>query len=150
MVKPLNLFIKFLLIFITSSAIAQGEALMPHDYICVAEASTGFSYDDGEWNIRSFNANKRKYLIRLLTESQKNGYYKDSTAGVFPLGEKHPLIGCIFRDDKIICKAGKFGEMYISTQTKRFIQSYPIGYWLPGRYNQNSPNITRGTCSELE
>lgn len=145
------MFIQILLVAMTANVIAQNQVLLPHDYICIAKASTGFSYDGDEWNQSSFNVKNRKYLIRLLREDEKTGYFKNSTAGVFPLGEKHPLIGCIYRDDgKIICKAGKFGEMYISTKTERFIQSYPIGYWLPGKYNKDSPNITRGTCSRLE
>ena len=84
----------------------SSEVLMPHDYVCEAEQAVGFLYSIGEWDISEFSVNKRKYLIRILRENEKHGYFLNSTAGVFLLGEKYPLIGCIYHDGskKIICK----------------------------------------------
>ncbi len=120
-------------------------------YLCVADAATGFYFEDGKWISTKFRTNSSKYIIRRF----KEGEYFSTEAkpyGVFPLGKKAAKYSCYGPNPPEVrnfnCDGG-FGEFLFSPKSGRYLRTYTVGYYEGVDTNKNSPQIEIGKCSEI-
>lgn len=120
-------------------------------YLCVAEESTGFAYENEKWGRTYFDVSETKYIVRKIKKDE--GFYSDSNPyGVFELGSNFPDHRCFdpsgFEDKAIICRAG-IGQFFFIPETGRYLRTYTAGYWDGKDDNDNTPLIERGRCSKI-
>lgn len=119
-------------------------------YLCIPEESTGFYYDNGSWGRSKFNVSGKKYIIRKLKDGEMCISNPDAPYGVFDLGDNFAIMGCYsdkdFKGFHCVCSSG---ELFFSTESGRFIETYIRGYWDGKDNNNNTPTITRGRCSKF-
>jgi hypothetical protein len=112
-------------------------------WICIADAATGFRFENGKWTDVSFDIEKDRYVISKSAATKK---YK-----ITKIGES-------FGDD---CEEGElddFGWLHcgklvtqwrINLKSLRYILTYPFGYAEGFDNNADTPLIEIGKCSPL-
>ena len=162
MIKPLA---STLFCFILSISIAGADG---NTYLCIAEHSVGFKYEDGSWHESRFDVSDEKFLIKKLeTGKYYDPYYKGYKYGIFPLGETNPTHRCEKRQFNAvtgfsyICGTGheieifetilgfQIGHIYFSPESGKFVETYNYGYWPEDESSENTPYITLGRCSVI-
>jgi hypothetical protein len=128
-----------------SSAIAESNS-----YICVAEESTGFSFDEGtrRWGSRNFHADS-KYI--LSKSSSKEGRWEVKEVGTsFGTGCDGGF------DDKGFVECSGLIHFEMNNKSLRYIVVHKYGYVASefpkdGPFNEGSitPYIEIGKCSPL-
>ncbi len=114
-------------------------------WICVANAATGFSYQNGKWVATNFNIKDSRYIV----SKKQTIITKEMIYHVTKVGEEYG-----YECDKdspseydwIICKGGDFR---FNVNTLRYILAYLVGYtyWPEGDKDSDTPFIEIGTCS---
>lgn len=116
-------------------------------WICVAEAATGFAFHNDKWQRVTFNIDGEKYIISQTEPKQSHIL----TYRITQLGKKtsgscqsikyppFPTISCNY----------SLTEIKVNVKSLRFIAVYPIGYIDGKDTNDNTPSMTIGKCSPL-
>ena len=116
-------------------------------FICKIEASTGYAYRDGKWQVTQFETGE-KFLLRELTKDDPGFQDKDKTpVAVFDVGEKVPRMFCTVNEDagSILCKG--LGELSFSIETTQFLRIDPNGaVSADDIINQSNPKLQHGSC----
>lgn len=117
-------------------------------FICKIEASTGYTYKDGTWQVTQFETGE-KFLLRELTKDDPGFNTKDQTHyGVFDIGEKTPQMYCIANEDKgsILCNG--IGTLEFSSKTGLFLRVEGIGPLSYADYlaSNSGPKMMYGSC----
>jgi len=142
----------FAAILIARAGDLQGAetAHSPEQYLCVADKSTGFGYNNRskEWGVRSFVTDK-KYLISPTSSPTKRFL-------ITQVGEKTPTGFCEdgFNDAGFLLCTMIAGEFKFNRNTGRFLLSYLYGYFTVGLEappttdeNSDTPYLEIGKCS---
>jgi len=119
-------------------------------YLCIAEESTGFYFENGSWGRAHFKVSDEKYIIRKMKEVELEFFGGKHPYGVYSLGGKYPEYRCSVTEssNNYICRDG-VGDFLFSPKSGRFIKSYMAGYWDGEDKNEDTPSITRGRCSKI-
>ncbi len=141
--KRATLFAAVLILSVTSAA-ADEDA----KYLCIGNKSTGFKYENGNWNSVDFKVDKR-YLVAV-----KKHWFKDEVLySITEFGKDRASFYCDKEaPDKygyIICEEG-LGSFRVNIRTLRYMDVYPVGY-IDGKDNNatDTPSIEIGTCTKL-
>ena len=119
-------------------------------YLCIAEESTGFYFENGKWGQAKFDVSEEKFLIRKIKTHEVGYVDKKNNYGIYPLGENYSVHVCEQnqRTKKMICN-GITGKIFFSPTSGRFLKSYIFGYWEGIDNNTNTPHLMRGRCSKI-
>ena len=116
-------------------------------FICKIEASTGYAYRDGKWQVTQFETGE-KFLLRELTKDDPGFQDKNQTPfAVFDVGEKVPRMFCAVNEDagSISCKG--LGELSFSIETTQFLRIEPEGAVYPDDFiKESNPKLKHGSC----
>lgn len=124
-----------LLVLIPLSGFAQNS------YLCLPNSSAGFSYNNAskKWERSFFNVGDTK---NLLNKSAKGWVWSEfGEKGGYAC--KEPKDGSVIRCDLIL------GELIFDKKTQRYIKTYVVGYTDGRDDNNNTPNMTIGSCTPL-
>ena len=103
------------------------ETITADSYICTAEKSTGFAYNETitDWEITSFNTSVNKYFI---VKSEKNDFIK-AIWEVRRIGKNYPTFYCPTDFDKygyLNCEL--MGTFTMNNNNLRYLLVFPFGY----------------------
>lgn len=146
--KNLITVLAILLVTFSNAVLAEDAT-----YLCVAEDSTGFKFEDGAWKVAHFNVDDEKYILRKFREGESQKPQDPEPYRVFTFGNPNPHQVCEVDgfgfQGYIICR-GFNGEFIFKRKTGRFLLTFTLGY-VEGDYveSEYTPNITRGKCSEI-
>ena len=125
----------------------SGAALAADSYLCVAEQTTGFSYDAAKkaWRSADFRSEKK---IAITRAAKKAGVLEAKE-----VGDSRPGAVCEqdFNEAGNLFCSGVF-DLRFNRRQLRFLYVYPIGYWSDGaasREGENTPALAIGRCREL-
>jgi hypothetical protein len=116
-------------------------------YICVADKSAGFLYDQRQktWNTATFNVSDSKYTL-----SQNSGSWKWKKIGE----QSNSPIECEKQFTEygyLNCNSG-FTDIQFNKKNLRYIKIYRVGYvnvGIIGKDGEDTPNIEIGKCSPV-
>lgn len=116
-------------------------------YLCVAEMTTGFTYDANKKAWRSADFRSEKKLA--ITRSKNKPYAWEAKE----VGDSRPAASCEndFNEAGNLFCTGVF-DLRFNRRQLRFLYAYPIGYWSDGagaREGENTPAMAIGRCREL-
>ncbi len=134
---------------LAASANAQTNAPEGPRWLCVADASTGFSFDADakRWRPTHFRTDE-KWIIRRPSAVEKAEWRSPEWVIAQP-GRSRPTGSCAsdFRDDELNCTA-LLGSLTFSRKTLRYIRAADFGYVAPiGAEGGDSPYMEIGRCS---
>ena len=119
-------------------------------YLCVADLTTGFSYDAAKkkWKSADFRSDKKLVISR--------GKQKSYAWEAKEVGDSLPGATCEkdFNDAGNLFCSGVF-DLRFNSRSLRFLYFYPIGYWSDGdkpgmsREGDNTPAVAIGKCSPV-
>lgn len=119
-------------------------------YLCVADLTTGFSYDGAKkkWKSADFRSDKKLVISR--------GKQKTHAWEAKEVGDSLPGATCEkdFNDAGNLFCSGVF-DLRFNSRSLRFLYVYPIGYWSDGdkpgmsREGDNTPAVAIGKCSPV-
>ncbi len=126
---------------------AMTAAQAADSYLCVAEMTTGFTYDATKkmWRSADFRSEKKIAITRAKSKS-----YQWEAKEV---GDARPAAICEkdFNEAGNLFCTGVF-DLRFNRRQLRFLYAYPIGYWSDGvgaREGENTPAMAIGRCREL-
>ena len=132
------------------------EAEDSDSYICVADQTTGFTFEQGTWKSTNFKED-RKFLFKreVAQHDGPNWNSGDKIWSMSELGQENSSMLCsdkvnlssgpIVLDD-IVCHG--FTNVKFNKKSLRVLLSYFVGF-TDGDNNDNTPTITIGKCSKL-
>jgi hypothetical protein len=128
------------LILLFSSLIFTNICIAQQAYICIANDSTGFSYNakTNSWGRTGFKVNDEKKLLKRVGQ----GWEWSSFGSTFT-----QKCGEINSYGYLNCDV-LFGTLRFNKNTLRYIETYTVGY-IDGDKDGDTPNITIGKCSPL-
>ncbi|MDP2134352.1 MAG: hypothetical protein Q8J99_12135 [Sulfuritalea sp.] len=126
------------------------SAIAADSYVCLAELTTGFSFDAGKNKWKSADFRSEKKLV--LTRAKQKPYAWEAKE----VGDSRPGATCEhdFNDAGNLFCSGVF-DIRFNSRTLRFLYVYPIGYWSDdarvgmSREGANTPALAIGKCSPL-
>ena len=135
------------IIFLFFSNLARGQEA----FICIPTARTGFAVNDAtkKWEITKFTIDEDKKILKKINakwEWRKFGDkwgYSECTNG----GDKNSKDG-FNSAGFIFCKV-LGGNMRMSKNSLRYVETFEIGFTDGKDKNDNTPMIEMGTCSPL-
>lgn len=135
-------------------------------YFCVVEAVGGLAFDERtkKWVGSTFRPDK-KFVLRLKrhrTRVQKATFGEDtvhdynvtltvagsnspSNCGNYP--DKHVTVNEL---GWVVCKGLGLNEYRFNLKTNRFLSAYLLGYIDGADNNDDTPNISGGTCTKID
>lgn len=117
--------------------------------ICLADLSTGFRFENGNWNIARFTTGNDRFLVRPLTDNERvNSSFNYI---ITRIGESTPSHECLRRpgSSRIICGGLGLG-MIVDFATLRFQEVYGRGFIDGIDGPGDTPSITIGKCSKVK
>jgi hypothetical protein len=145
--------------FGASSVIAQSKAKEPSSYLCVADKSSGFTFNKTgkAWQTTTFNVTESKYIFRVANEVDRSTMPSANWV-VVKVGQSSPVASCgeaLGDSDVLICEG--FESFRFHKKNLRFLGLYSIGYWSDDLEDPNSvfaegkntPSMQIGKCSPL-
>lgn len=116
--------------------------------LCIADWSTGYKFDQGNWSIRNFHVRDQRYVVAPLdTNSPLRPQFNYQ---ITRIGEAMSDFNCHRRLDisHLMGCGSILGTFSVNFQTLRF-QHYFVGSYLQGSDNSNAdtPFLTIGKCS---
>ena len=130
-------------------AVAEDDET-PNSYLCIADMSTGFKYDNGMWQQTHFNVDGSKYMLRHTKESDVVWVKEHKWAWV-EFGETVAYSWCdVPADSDYFNCSGVMVEVQLNVKTLRY-QMYYHGTYLAASEEQHAdtPHIEIGKCSPL-
>ncbi|MCM2288114.1 MAG: hypothetical protein NDI67_03720 [Sulfuritalea sp.] len=117
-------------------------------YVCVAELTTGFSFDGAKKKWKSADFRSEKKLV--ITRSKQRSHAWEAKE----VGDNRPGATCEndFNEAGNLFCSGVF-DIRFNNRNLRFLYVYPIGYWSDGdksgmsREGENTPALAIGKCS---
>lgn len=119
-------------------------------YLCVAEMTTGFTYDATRkaWKSADFRSEKKI----AVTRARQKPYAWEAKE----VGDSRPAAVCEqdFNDAGNLFCSGVF-DLRFNNRHLRFLYVYPIGYWsddasaAPSKEGANTPALAIGKCRAL-
>ena len=119
-------------------------------YLCVAELTTGFTYDNGKkaWKSADFRSEKKI----AVTRARQKPYVWEAKE----VGDSRPAAVCEqdFNEAGNLFCSGVF-DLRFNKRQLRFLYVYPIGYWsddssgAPSKEGANTPALAIGRCRAL-
>jgi len=137
---------------------AKKETITADSYLCTAEKSTGFAYNETitDWEITSFNTSVNKYFI---VKSEKNDFIK-AIWEVRRIGKNYPTFYCPTDFDKygyLNCEL--MGTFTMNNNNLRYLLVFPFGYVSDNikdeegtiiiKEGESSPFLEIGKCNPL-
>ena len=131
-------------VFLTASVQAADA------YLCVAELTTGFSFDSTRKTWKSADFRSEKKLA--ITRAKQKPYAWEAKE----VGDDRPAAVCDqdFNEAGNLFCTGVF-ELRFNKRQMRFLYVYPIGYWsddtssTPSKEGANTPALAIGKCRAL-
>ena len=116
-------------------------------FICKIEASSGYAYRDGKWQVTQFETGE-KFLLRELTKDDPGFQGKDKTPfAVFDIGDKVPRMYCAVNEDAGSIRCKGLGELSFSIETTQFLRIEPEGAVYPDDIiKESNPKLKHGSC----
>lgn len=140
---------RHLLCLLTSLSLAAA-AHAADSYLCVAELTTGFTYDAGKkaWKSADFRSEKKL----AITRARQKPYAWEAKE----VGDSRPAATCErdFNEAGNLFCSGVF-DLRFNKRQLRFLYVYPIGYWSDDSSNpayregENTPALAIGKCKAL-
>lgn len=140
---------RYLLPFLTGALISL-NASATDSYLCVADLTTGFSFDNArkKWVSTDFRSEKKLVIARAK--------HKPYAWEVREAGDSRPGATCgqDFNEAGNLFCSGIFDIRFNSRKLK-FLYVYPIGYWSDddkdgmSREGANTPALAIGKCSPV-
>ena len=124
-------------------AIAQFDS-----YLCIADQSTGFSFDKTteQWSATNFNVSENKYIVRRIR-------IRDPADSIFIDWQGEiPEIICEERINvrSLMCDESNHADFFFSAKTMRYMKVSSFGYLVPlDQVGDDTPFIEIGKCSPL-
>lgn len=140
---------RHLLPFLTGALISL-NAGASDSYLCVADLTTGFSFDSAKkkWGSAMFRSEKRL----VVAKAKQKPYAWE----VKEVGDSRPGATCEqdFNEAGNLFCSGVF-DLRFNSRKLRFLYVYPIGYWSDddkgglSREGENTPALAIGKCSVI-
>ena len=119
-------------------------------YLCVAEMTTGFTYDATKKSWKSADFRSEKKLA--ITRAKQKPYAWEAKE----VGDSRPAATCErdFNEAGNLFCSGVF-DLRVNKRQLRFLYVYPIGYWSDDsgnpayREGDNTPALAIGKCRAL-
>lgn len=131
--------------------VASPTRASSHSSLCIADLSTGFSWNGSEWQHARFNVKDDRFLIEETDPTTNYGYnYVVKQIGSKETAnqcKRERLLNSAEMSSRIVCGGQHIGFL-MDTKTLRFQQIYG-GSFLNGD-GTNTPSLTIGKCSELK
>jgi hypothetical protein len=130
------------------SAVIAWPALAQETLVCVADKSTGFSWNGSSWITSDFNTGNQKYLVKPVPE-----YGTDFKVNyeIRAFGSDVAKHRCFRKEgwSEVTCGGLHFWGFMLNFESLRFQEYYGVGY-VDGRDSvENTPALTIGTCSKM-
>lgn len=139
-------------IILTSSSLyacfcISALASMNERLICVADASTGFKYEQGNWSIRNFNVQNERYVVAPLDD--KSPLRPSFNYKITQIGGGMSDVNCN-RNSDFPNLMGCQGIVIftVNFSNLRFQSYFPGGYVLIDQ-NIDTPYVMIGKCSQF-
>jgi len=141
--------LRYLATLLTGALISFG-AIAGDSYLCVADLTTGFSFDNArkKWTSADFRSEKKLVIARA---KQKPYAWE-----VKEMGDSRPGATCEqdFNEAGNLFCTGIF-DIRFNSRKLRFLYVYPIGYWSDddksgvSREGANTPALAIGKCRAI-
>ena len=126
-----------MILMVSISGTADAATPARPGYLCVADASTGFRYENNRWNIENFNVSQKKYTLSV-PEGKTDYEWKEFGVG----GSR----ACEFFTNLIRCSP--YPSIAIEVLMFPNILEYRMAFiGFPGK--ETTPFIEIGRCSPL-
>lgn len=130
-------------LFIVSlvSVCLQATNAASANYVCESEFLAGFKFN-GDWVVNQGTYDYDKFLVSENEGVVSIRPFGDNGApGFFPNE-------CEAREFAIVCNSVT-GQFRLSKVSRRYLDSYTLGFWDGVDNSDNTPNITIGSCAEM-
>lgn len=126
----------------------MGSTLHAETYLCTADLSTGFRFDQGQWNIARFKTNSDRFIVYSIDSGQTK--YEVKRVGSDKIQHKceRPWLSDRVHSHRIICGGQGIGFM-LDLLTLRFQSIYGIGFIGGEDGPDDTPALTIGKCSTI-
>lgn len=152
------------LLLIAGLLIGTNRALAAERYLCIADMTAGFAFDDKEQQWRRANFPIAKYIVSKASKEdlQYISPAVDEDAGVWivrEMGASHPIPISVCwkgfektldKNDEAHCEGAI--DFKMGRRLSRFIAVVSNGYWKHSAMSDEkyfSPNMSLGTCTAL-
>jgi hypothetical protein len=136
-------------------ACSLGSALSVNaeQYLCVADKSTGFKWNETEWASVDFIVSEKRFVIQgdLAVDTKEMGHRHFATKNIGNNTTQHECSrqeNADYTSNRII-RGGLGIGLLVDTKTLRFQELHGIGF-LEGDKEGNTPALTRGKCTRLD
>ena len=135
-----------------------GEPTAPRQWLCIADAATGFTYENGKWVTTTFNVEGRRWLLSLEPYRGPDGLQQGDVNDMryyarkfgWPIGFDDPCeINRLGSSSGGIYCDVSLTELKINLDSLRYLAVYRAGYVDGKDLPLDTPHIERGTCSPL-
>ena len=137
-------------ILVLTAVLFSGVVNATDGYICIADKSTGFTSENGEWQPVNFDVAEKRYFVRKATEED----VQSTAPWVYGEFGQSVLAGQCdepFPTGLMNCHSGT-EEFKLNTKTMRYQLYYWVGYVVShdrGVRRRDTPFIEIGKCSPL-
>lgn len=109
-------------------------------YVCLANSSTGFSYNSNtrSWDRTNFKTGDEKKLLKKFSGGWEWSSFGEASTQKCGEINSYGYLNCDIL----------FGTLRFNKNTLRYIETYTVGY-LDGDKGGDTPSITIGKCSAL-
>lgn len=116
--------------------------------ICLADLSTGFRLENGNWTITQFNTGNQRFLVSPIKDQDPLKASFNYT--VTRIGDAAPRYYCsrIVNQTQMVCGGMGWGFV-VNFSTLRFQDIYGIGFLDGTDQPGNTPGMTIGKCSRV-
>lgn len=128
-------------LFFIFTFLVPSISIAQENFLCVSEALGGVAYDKTKkrWEGTKFTNTNQKIIISKKNDDWKIREFEDGFERNCGKITEHGILRCdVF-----------FGEFVFNINTKRFLQSYMVGYINGEDNNNNTPAVTIGTCGKF-
>lgn len=119
-------------------------------WLCVADQSTGFEFENGQWVSKSFPTTQKYQIVR--NEKKYAGLYEDSELVITEPNDDFPIMGCksgFNLAGRLFCR-GPLADFRMSKNKMRYLKVNLAGYWnAKSDEKSDQPSIEIGKCTPL-
>lgn len=117
-------------------------------WLCISDKSTGFAFNNGQWDIANFPPGK--YILRPAIEDESL-LLTGHELGLYQFGLDSAMAGCdYFSESRKTISCDGIYVFRMDTSSRRFLIVYPIGYWIGDNDSaSDTPFMEIGTCTQF-
>jgi hypothetical protein len=117
------------------------NSIAQDSYLCISEASGGVAYNSNQnkWEGTKFKTENEKIILIKKNSQWKLKEFGHSFENDCSEMSEYGILRCQI----------SFGEFIFNSKTKRYLESYILGYIDGKDNNKNTPSVTIGKCSPL-